>query len=105
MKSHGLGQNLEPLNDTFLNQAKDDLEKLEIEAIKIEKAEDAVAAASAELIESLTVGVAEAAGAEAGEEAGSLAAADAAQVRTSNANFTLFSFRKKSWIHMKGKLI
>ena len=63
-----------------LNQAKDDLEKLEIEAIKIEKAEDAVAAASAELIESLTVGVAEAAGAEAGEEAGSLAAADAAQV-------------------------
>ena len=74
-----------------LNQAKDDLEKLEIEAIKIEKAEDAVAAASAELIESLTVGVAEAAGAEAGEEAGSLAAADAAQVRTSNANFSLFS--------------
>ena len=80
----------------FLNQAKDDLEKLEIEAIKIEKAEDAVAAASAELIESLTVGVAEAAGAEAGEEAGSLAAADAAQVQTSNANFTLFSLGKKN---------
>merc|ERR1712203_1346499 len=57
-------------------QVQNDLQAANVEAIKIETEEDAVKAASAELIESLTVGVAE----QAGEEAGSIVAPERAQV-------------------------
>ncbi len=61
-------------------EIKDELAKENIAPIKIEKEEDAVKAASAEVIEALTVGVAEAAGAEAGDEAGAKSAIESGQV-------------------------
>ena len=76
-ESMGMGSTDEKAAEQVKQELEAELEKLE--PIKIEKEEDAVKAASAELIESLTVGVAQAAGAEAGEESGSFAAADAAQ--------------------------
>merc|ERR1711949_31921 len=51
-----------------------ELKEKNIEPINIDKPEDAVKAASAEVIEALTVGVAETLGAEAGEVAGMKAA-------------------------------
>merc|ERR1719511_150221 len=66
-------------------QVQNDLQAANVEAIKIETEEDAVKAASAELIESLTVGVAEQAGAEAGEEAGSIVAPERAQASLADA--------------------
>ena len=56
-----------------------ELTKENIAPVKIESEDDAVKAASAEVIEALTVGAAEQAGAEAGEEAGAKAAQLTAQ--------------------------
>ena len=56
-----------------------ELTKENIAPVKIESEDDAVKAADAEVIEALTVGAAEQAGAEAGEEAGAKAAQLSAQ--------------------------
>ena len=56
-----------------------ELVKEQITPMAIEKEEDAVKAASAEVIEAMTIGVAETAGGEAGEEAGGIAGAKAAK--------------------------
>ncbi|XP_040579945.2 uncharacterized protein [Lepeophtheirus salmonis] len=60
-------------------QVQEELVREKITPLKIEKEEDKVKAASAEVIEALTVGVAEASGADAGEEAGTKASSLAAQ--------------------------
>merc|ERR1719341_413681 len=58
------------MNETSVEQIHAELEEANIVPLNVEKPEDAVKAASAEVVESQTIGVAEAAGAEAGEAAG-----------------------------------
>lgn len=66
-------------------QIHQELLKENIAPLKIEKEEDAVKAASAEVIEAMTIGVAEGAGAEAGEEAGSIEGSKAARTAVEEA--------------------
>jgi len=66
-------------------EIRTELAKEQIEPLKIEKEEDAVKAASAEVIEAMTVGAAEEAGREAGEEAGAQAASAAAVAKVQEA--------------------
>ena len=63
------------MTETSVEQLHAELEQANIVPLNVEKPEDAVAAASAEVVESLTVGVAEMSGAEAGEVAGQMAGA------------------------------
>merc|ERR1719410_975805 len=63
------------LSEVTAEQIHTELQEKNIAPLNIEKPEDAVKAASAEVIEALTVGVAETLGAEAGEAAGLKAAA------------------------------
>ena len=58
------------LTEVSAEQIKTELEEKNIAPLNVEKPEDAVKAASAEVVESLTIGVAETLGAEAGELAG-----------------------------------
>merc|ERR1719342_335834 len=58
------------LTDVSAEQIKTELEEKNITPLNVEKPEDAVKAASAEVVESLPIGVAETLGAEAGEMAG-----------------------------------
>ena len=67
------------LTEVSAEQIKTELEEKNITPLNVEKPEDAVKAASAEVVESLTVGVAEALGAEAGEIAGIKAASEQAE--------------------------
>merc|ERR1719385_381806 len=55
------------MNETSVEQIHAELEEANIVPLNVEKPEDAVKAASAEVVESQTIGVAESAGAEAGE--------------------------------------
>ena len=71
------------MNDTHSKVSAEEIQaeltKENIAPVKIESEDDAVKAADAEVVEALTVGAAEQAGAEAGEEAGAKAAQLTAQ--------------------------
>merc|ERR1719410_3396671 len=58
------------ISETSADQIKTELEEKQIKPLSVENQEDVVKAASAEVIEALTVGVSESCGAESGEQAG-----------------------------------
>ena len=58
------------ISETSADQIKTELEEKQIKPLSVENQEDVVKAASAEVIEALTVGVSESSGAESGEQAG-----------------------------------
>jgi len=70
------------ISETSSEQIKAEFEEKHIEPMKVEKEEDVVKAASAEVIESMTVGVAETSGAEAGEVAGIKSAVEYSKTAT-----------------------
>ena len=80
------------LSDVSAEQIKTELEEKNITPLNEEKPEDAVKAASAEVVESLTIGVAETLGAEAGEMAGIKAAS--AQAETAVASLVAEAVRE-----------
>ena len=80
------------LSDVSAEQIKTELEEKNITPLNVEKPEDAVKAASAEVVESLTIGVAETLGAEAGEMAGIKAAS--AQAETAVASLVAEAVRE-----------
>merc|ERR1719400_265843 len=67
------------MSETTIEQLHADLEKAHIAPLAVEKPEDAVKAASAEVVEALTVGVAETCGGDSGELAGIQSGGDAAK--------------------------
>ena len=85
----GLAQHMQQasfeISESFAESIHAELEEKNIAPMNVEKPEDAIKAASAEVVESLTVGIAEAAGGEAGEIAGAKAGAEAAQVAVASA--------------------
>ena len=70
------------ISESSADQIKAEFEEKHIEPMKVEKDEDIVKAASAEVIESMTVGVSEIAGAEAGEVAGAKSAVEYSKTAT-----------------------
>ena len=58
------------ISETSADQIKTELEEKQIKPLSVDNQEDVVKAASAEVIEALTVGVSESSGAESGEQAG-----------------------------------
>merc|ERR1719495_394828 len=80
------------MNETSVEQIHAELEEANIVPLNVEKPEDAVKAASAEVVEAQTIGVAESAGAEAGEMAGIKAAS--AQAETAVASLVAEAVRE-----------
>jgi len=67
------------ISESSAEQIQAEFDEKHIQPLNVDKPEDAVKAASAEVIEAMTVGVSEASGAEAGEAAGMISAAEHAQ--------------------------
>jgi len=68
--------------ESSAEQIQAEFQEKHIEPLNVDKPEDAVKAASAEVIEQMTVGVSQSAGADAGEASGSKSAAEQAQKAT-----------------------
>ena len=70
------------ISETSADQIKTELEEKQIKPLSVENQEDVVKAASAEVIEALTVGVSESSGAESGEQAGMVSAREFSRTST-----------------------
>merc|ERR1719495_401911 len=68
------------MSETSVDKIHTELEEQNIVPMNVEEPEDAIKAASAEVVESMTVGIAESAGAEAGEASGAIVGAESAKV-------------------------